>query len=62
MRYYQKKLDTETDLDGLHKKIYRDGLIHAMESMLEMVTPYVKANANKGGRRTRRRRRSKSKN
>jgi len=62
MRYYQKKLDTEPDLDALHIKIYRDGLIHAMESMLEMVKPYMKANANKGGRRTRRRRRSKSKN
>ena len=63
MHYYRKILDTETDLDALHIKIYRDGLIHAMGSMLEMVKPYVKANANKGGRRTRRRRRrSKSKN
>lgn len=60
MHYYQKKLDTEKDLDAMHKKIYNDALIHAIKSMLEMVTPYVKANSNsnKGGRRTRRRRRA----
>jgi hypothetical protein len=63
MRYYKKKLDTEKDLDAMHKKIYTESLIKAMESMLEMVTPYVKANAkpnanakgSSGGRKTRRR-------
>ena len=61
MRYYKKQLDTEKDMDAMHKKIYTESLIKAMESMLEMVTPYVKAEANakgsSGGRKTRRRRR-----
>jgi len=61
MHYYQKKLDTEKPLNAIQEKIYSDALIHAMKSILEMVKPYVnakpKANT-KGGRRTRRRRRS----
>ena len=66
MRYFKKKLDTEKDLDAMDLKIYREELLHAMESMLEMVKPYVEAaaakpNVNaKGGRRTRRRRYSRS--